>query len=521
MSMPFGELLQALSIDAGLGSFGGLVILGSLLLFAAMLYAAVRELRSAYVQQGRRFSRCRLTGRVVAGRLLEHLGLPPERIDDGAKMDHYDMWRRRVRLRTESSVSSSVAALAIAAHEVGHAEQFSKGYWAARATRLLLILLVIGAVPLLAYPFAVNLAGGSDANLTGLVALGAIAAVLRLPFTIALELDATRRAKRLLAETSLADASEQAGIARLLRAGFLTHVALGVGLVVLISACTATMWVVESGCDARAITSVRVAAREEVGRNAARLPQPAIAPEQPVAEYAYPTAAIGVSVVLVWWAFRGRPRTTSARSAVDANNEGMARFQAGDLEGAMSLIDEALRRDPGLAPAHYNRAVVLISQGRNNESLASIEAMFASRPKELEPMLTNSDLWQLRGTLRLNGGDCLGAIDDLSRALDCDPPEAAPVLRNRGLAWLKLGDMEKALGDTDEALRLAPNDSVAYNNRGVIYRERGDIEQAEADLRQAIAIDPQFSRPQEHLAGLLELRAAAKERSGAVLPSGV
>ena len=136
-------------------------------------------------------------------------------------------------------------------------------------------------------------------------------------------------------------------------------------------------------------------------------------------------------------------------------------------------------------------------------------------------MLTNSDLWQLRGTLRLNGGDCLGAIDDLSRALDCDPPEAAPVLRNRGLAWLKLGDMEKALGDTDEALRLAPNDSVAYNNRGVIYRERGDIEQAEADLRQAIAIDPQFSRPQEHLAGLLELRAVAKERSGAVLPSGV
>jgi uncharacterized protein len=308
MSMLSGELLNAFLIEGELVSLSGLMILGGLLLFAAMLYAAVRELRSAYAEQGRRFSRCMLTGREAAGRLLEHLGLPADRMDDGAKMDHYDILRRRVRLRTESSVSSSVAALAIAAHEVGHAEQFAKGYWAARATRLLLVLLVLGSAPVLAYPFVVAIAGGGDVNLTGLIALGVLVALLRLPFTIALERDATRRAKRVLAETSLADATEQEGIDRLLRAGFRTHVALGIGLVLLIGACSATMWVIERGFDEQPIRGVHVAALNETGPSAPPLQPRGISPEQPFAESFYPFAAAAISVVVVGWAFSGRKR---------------------------------------------------------------------------------------------------------------------------------------------------------------------------------------------------------------------
>src|SRR5262245_36222583 len=147
------ELVELLSNDDWLTLVSQLLLLGSAVIFAAMLYAAVRSLRSIYYQQGRRFSRCRLTGREVVGRLLDHLGLPSNCIDDGAVIDHYDYLRQRVKLRTESSVSSSVAALAIAAHEVGHAEQFAKGYWAAYATRALRWLLILGATVLFIYPF--------------------------------------------------------------------------------------------------------------------------------------------------------------------------------------------------------------------------------------------------------------------------------------------------------------------------------------------------------------------------------
>jgi Zn-dependent membrane protease YugP/Flp pilus assembly protein TadD len=493
------------SMGGSLIVFGGLLLLGGAALFAGMLYAAMGALRWAYVQEGRRFSRCRLTGREIVCRLLEHLSLPSDRIDDGAKIDHYDQLRRRVKLRTESSVSSSVAALAIAAHEVGHAEQFATGYWAARATHWLLILLALSGVVLFVYPLAAPLGGAGEANLTGLIALLAILALWRLPVSLALERDATRRAKRLLNETGLVHETEQEGIARLLQAAFRTHVALSVGLVLLIGAGVATMWLIEGALDMPSLTSVQVAVGDELEPRGPLTQTVTIDVGEPSV---YPLMAIA-SLFTVWWAFSGRERKGPTRTAVDANNEGMARYHAGDLAGAMALIDEALRQDPGLAFAHHNRAVVLSFLGRGPEALASIESLLACRPEEVEPLAGLADLWYLRGTLRLDQGDYEGAIDDLSRALTLDPAEPAVLLSNRGLAWIKLGQLDRALQDTDEALALSPDDAVAYNNRGVIYRDQGHLEQAEADLRRAIAIDPQLANPREHLAKLLEVKAAA------------
>ena len=94
---------------------------------------------------------------------------------------------------------------------------------------------------LFVYPFAVVIAGTGEVNLTRLVAWLAVFPVIRLPIAIALERDATRRAKRLLRETRLGDASEEEGIAKLLQAAFRTHLAFGVGLILLVGACVATI----------------------------------------------------------------------------------------------------------------------------------------------------------------------------------------------------------------------------------------------------------------------------------------
>jgi Zn-dependent membrane protease YugP len=241
------SFLHATLFGGELVPFGEMLIFGSLAVYGAMLHVAYRHLCFAYVQQGRRFSCCQLTGRETVARLLEHLGLPSDQIEDGAQVDHYDAWRNRVMLRNESSVSSSVAALAIAAHEVGHAEQFATGYWAARATRCLLILLVLGCGVLFVYPFAAVIAGTGEVNLTRLAAFLAIFPVMRLPVAISLERDANRRAKRLLSEARLSDVSEEEGIDDLLRAALRMHLAISVGLVLLVGACVAAMWLVENG----------------------------------------------------------------------------------------------------------------------------------------------------------------------------------------------------------------------------------------------------------------------------------
>ena len=152
---------------------------------------------------------------------------------------------------------------------------------------------------------------------------------------------------------------------------------------------------------------------------------------------------------------------------------------------------------------------MLTCLGRSPEALASIESIFACRPDEVEPLVGIADLWYLRGALRLDQGDYQGAIDDLSRALDFDPADPATLLCNRGLAWMRLGQLDRALQDTDASLAMGPDRAVAYNNRGVIHRDLGNLDQAETDLRRALAIDPELPNPREHLAKLLDSKRQA------------
>ena len=60
----------------------------------------------------------------------------------------------------------------------------------------------------------------------------------------------------------------------------------------------------------------------------------------------------------------------------------------------------------------------------------------------------------------------------------------------RALALDRKGDLDGALADLSEAIRLNPDDSLAYSDRGVLWREKGDIDRAIADFTAAIARDP-------------------------------
>src|SRR5215212_6550752 len=73
-----------------------------------------------------------------------------------------------------------------------------------------------------------------------------------------------------------------------------------------------------------------------------------------------------------------------------------------------------------------------------------------------------------RGAARFSAGDLDGAIEDFTETLRLDPTHAA-AYTNRGLARSDLGDQQGAIADATEALRLAPNNAVAYTNLGLAY----------------------------------------------------
>jgi len=71
-----------------------------------------------------------LTGAEVARAILDAHGLTHVRVEPvpGALTDHYDPQAKAVRLSEPNYASPSLAALAVAAHEVGHAVQDAQGY---------------------------------------------------------------------------------------------------------------------------------------------------------------------------------------------------------------------------------------------------------------------------------------------------------------------------------------------------------------------------------------------------------
>jgi lipoprotein NlpI len=62
---------------------------------------------------------------------------------------------------------------------------------------------------------------------------------------------------------------------------------------------------------------------------------------------------------------------------------------------------------------------------------------------------------------------------------------------NRGLAYAKNGQYDRAIADYDQAIRLNPQDANAFNNRGVAYDDKSQYDRAIQDYDQAIRLNPQ------------------------------
>ena len=60
----------------------------------------------------------------------------------------------------------------------------------------------------------------------------------------------------------------------------------------------------------------------------------------------------------------------------------------------------------------------------------------------------------------------------------------------RGDAYRKKGELDKAVADYTDAIRLDPKDAAAHAARGDVYRKKGELNKAIADYTEAIRLDP-------------------------------
>ena len=106
-----------------------LAFLLMILVFVASL-AIQGGLQATFARYSRVANSRGLTGAEVARAILDAHGLTHVRVEPvpGALTDHYDPQAKAVRLSEPNYASPSLAALAVAAHEVGHAVQDARGY---------------------------------------------------------------------------------------------------------------------------------------------------------------------------------------------------------------------------------------------------------------------------------------------------------------------------------------------------------------------------------------------------------
>ncbi len=196
------------------------------LIIAMIASANVRSTYRKYQQIGNSRG---LTGQMAARQILDANGLYNVSIEhiSGELSDHYDPRANVVRLSDSTFNSTSVAAVGVTAHEVGHAIQYATGYSPMKLRSAVIPLTNIGST--LSYPLVIlGLVLGNSYVGDMLINAGIflfLAVVLFQFATLFVEFNASARAMKTLDSQHILEGNELSMSRKVLTAAALTYVA--------------------------------------------------------------------------------------------------------------------------------------------------------------------------------------------------------------------------------------------------------------------------------------------------------
>ncbi len=182
------------------------------------------KLNLTYKKYSNLFSKKNISGAVIARNILDSYNLQHIRVEmvEGNLTDHYDPRENVVRLSRGNYESSSIASIGVAAHEVGHAIQYSKEYFPIKVRALAIPATKFGTI--LSMP--IFFAGLIFANykLAGIgILLFSFVAIFQF-ITLPVEFNASARAIKILEGQNILDSEEIIGVKKVLWAAAMTYV---------------------------------------------------------------------------------------------------------------------------------------------------------------------------------------------------------------------------------------------------------------------------------------------------------
>jgi len=165
---------------------------------------------------------------------------------------------------------------------------------------------------------------------------------------------------------------------------------------------------------------------------------------------------------------------------------GQVRLAYGKADNAKIDFEAALSVDPAV---RLKIADAYARADRFDEALANFDLWIASHPK-------NEDLAAPLGgrcwVRALAGRDLDKALADCNEALRLWPGEPQ-LLNSRGLVFLRLKQPDRAIADYNAALKVAPRLAWSLYGRGVAEQSKGETTEGDADLAAALAIAPRLA----------------------------
>ena len=120
----------------------------------------------------------------------------------------------------------------------------------------------------------------------------------------------------------------------------------------------------------------------------------------------------------------------------------------------------------------------------NRAAIGRLTAMLRADPRNAALYSGRAEVWEHLGELDI-------AIGDHNEAIRLDP--SAANYGNRGNTWTSKGEYDKAIADYNEAVRINPKFAAAYNNRGNAWYAKGEYDKAIEDYNEALRVDPKFA----------------------------
>lgn len=212
----------------GWGYYTSVIVLIPAMIFTIIVQANIKSAYSRYSQI--RNSRG-ITGAQAARMVLDANGLqnvPVNVIRGEALNDYYDPSSNSVNLSSEIAGTSSIAAMCIACHEVGHAIQHAVGYAPIKVRNFLVPVVNLTSRfswPLIILGLVLSTTNAYGSMLFNIGTLCFVFVVLFHLITLPVELNASSRALKQMRTIGIVNDADYTGSKKVLRAAAMTYVA--------------------------------------------------------------------------------------------------------------------------------------------------------------------------------------------------------------------------------------------------------------------------------------------------------